>query len=92
MRLSNIKRHGNGTRTQQSLLEAGDGPRAGINWTHELAIRAWNGHSRVDVSSGVAVSAANSLAISKTEAATEGDYSTFLLFREDFARDTWKFP
>ena len=82
MRLSNIKRHGNGTRAQQSLLEAGHGPpRAGINWTHELAIRAWNGHKRVDVSSGVAVSAANSLAISKTEAATEGDYSTFLFAR-----------
>ena len=82
MRLSNIKRRGNGTRAQQSLLEAGHGPpQAGINWTHELAIRAWNGHKRVDVSSGVAVSAAKPLAISKTEAAPEGDCSTFLLAR-----------
>ena len=63
LRLSNIKRHGNMTQKQQNLLKAGDGPRAGINWTHELAIRAWNGHKRVDVSSGVAVSAANSLII-----------------------------
>ena len=82
LRVSNLKRHGNGTRKQKILLEeAGDGPRAGINWTHELAIRDWNGHKRVDVSSGMAVSAANSLAISKTEAATEGDYSTFLFAR-----------
>ena len=79
LKVSNIKRHGNKTREQQILLEAVYGPQAGINWTHELAIRAWD--KRVDVSSGVAVSAANSLAISKTEAATEGDYSTFLFAR-----------
>ena len=74
-------RHGNATRQQQILLQVGDGPRAGINWTHELALRAWNGHMRLDVSSGGAVSASNSLAISQTEAATERDYSTFLFAR-----------
>ena len=81
LRVSNLKRHGNATRQQQILLQAGDGPRAGINWTHELALRAWNGHMRLDVSSGGAVSASNSLAISQTEAATERDYSTFLFAR-----------
>ena len=81
LRLSNLKRHANATRERQILLEAGDGPRAGINWTHELALRAWNGHMRVDVSSGGAASGSNSLAISQTEAASEGDYSTFLFAR-----------
>ena len=90
MRLGNVKRHGNETRKQQILLEAGDGPRAGINWTHELAIRAWNGHKRVDVSSGLAVSAASIRYF--RDGSRNGGRLLYLSFREDFARDTWKFP
>ena len=88
MRWHNIRRHGNLSKKQKRLLPQCRGPAKGINWTHELAVRAWNQRARATAlgadSATVAEEVGTKVTISeKHDGATEhqSGYRAFIFSR-----------
>ena len=67
MKLSNIRRHGDLTEKQRKLFKERPDKQSCINWTHELALRAWNEKISMPNSQGEAVSASAPLAVQVTK-------------------------
>ena len=80
LRASNLKRHGNLTWNQKQKLAAKPEPQRGINWTHELALRAWNSRALTANSQGEAVSASRASPIVASKQEGPG-YASFLFAR-----------
>ena len=79
LKLQNILRHGNCTKTQQQALSKNYGPQPGINWSHELAIQQWC-EELTAIPSVVAVSVAQDMRhlfmLVRTLLETKGSFSS----------------